>query len=151
MASVYEKILELCQQKGVSPGKMCNDLGYSRNTMTALKNGRSTTIKLDKAQRIAAYFGVSVDYLLGNDTKKEPAADSDGLTARDRRDIARDLEKIMRDLEEQDTLMFDGDPASPEARESIRNALAMGLEYAKKLNKEKYTPKKYRKSKDQEE
>ena len=53
MATVYEKILELCQQKGVTPGKMCNDLGYSRNTMTALKTGRSTTLKLDKSAKIA--------------------------------------------------------------------------------------------------
>lgn len=74
MATVYETILALCQQKGISPGKMCNDLGYSRNTMTALKTGRSTTLKLDKAQRIAEYFGVSVDYLLGNTEEKEQPA-----------------------------------------------------------------------------
>lgn len=43
--------------------------------------------------------------------------------------------------------MFDGDPLTEEATESIRNAMAMALEYAKKVNKEKYTPKKYRKEK----
>ena len=69
MSKVYERILELCQIKGVTPGKMCNDLGYSRSTMTALKSGRSTTFKLEKAQRIAEYFGVSVDYLLGKEEK----------------------------------------------------------------------------------
>lgn len=71
MATVYETILQLCREKGITPGKMCNDLGYSRNTMTALKNGRSTTLKLDKAQRIAEYFGVSVDFLLGIESEKE--------------------------------------------------------------------------------
>lgn len=77
MATVYERILELCQQKGVTPGKMCNDLGYSRNTMTALKTGRSTTLKLDKAQRIADYFGVSVDTLLGNEQREKPLVNGD--------------------------------------------------------------------------
>lgn len=146
MATVYEKILELCQQNGVSPGKMCNDLGYSRNTMTALKNGRSTTIKLDKAQRIAAYFGVSVDYLLGNEKKPAPV-DGDGLTKRDRRDIARDMERMIASIENDATgeIMFDGDPLTDGARETLRNALAMGLEYTKKVNKETYTPKKYKK------
>ena len=52
---------------------------------------------------------------------------------------------MMAELEESGDLMFDGDPASPEALESIRQAMAMALEYAKKVNKEKYTPKKYRK------
>ena len=41
--------------------------------------------------------------------------------------------------------MFDGDPASPEAIESILNAMEIGMEMAKKKNKEKYTPKKYKK------
>lgn len=137
MATVYESILELCQQKGVTPGKMCNDLGYSRNTMTALKTGRSTTLKLDKAQRIADYFGVSVDTLLGNGQKEKPATDSDGLTEADRRDIAIELEQLMNEMTRSGDLMFDGDPATPEAMESLRNALEMGLIYAKKVNKDK--------------
>ena len=41
--------------------------------------------------------------------------------------------------------MFDGDPASPEAIESILNAMEIGMEMAKKKNKGKYTPKKYKK------
>ena len=41
--------------------------------------------------------------------------------------------------------MFDGDPMSDEARDSIMNAIALGLQAAKLKNKEKYTPKKYRK------
>lgn len=103
---------------------------------------------MDKMQKIADYFGVSVDYLLGNEEKPAgPAADGDGLTPKDRRDIARDLEKLMNELEESGDLMFDGDPMSNEAMDSIRNAMAMALEYAKKVNKEKYTPKKYRKEK----
>lgn len=91
---------------------------------------------------LADYFGVSTDYLLGN--KKEPTP-KDELSEKDKRDIARDLETLMEDLENSGDLMFDGDPASPEAVDSIRNAMAMALEYAKKVNKEKYTPKKYKK------
>ena len=151
MSEMYDAIERLCIERGCNITKMCRDLNIPRSVFSELKSGRTKVLSGKYIAPVAEYFGVTADYLLGSGTKKEPAAESDGLTARDRRDIARDLEKIMRDLEEQDTLMFDGDPASPEARESIRNALAMGLEYAKKLNKEKYTPKKYRKSKDQEE
>ena len=45
----------------------------------------------------------------------------------------------------QEGLMFDGDPASPEAIDSILSAMQIGMELAKKKNKEKYTPKKYKK------
>ena len=48
-------------------------------------------------------------------------------------------------IQEKDGLMFDGDPASPEAVESILSAMQIGMEMAKKKNKEKYTPKKYKK------
>ena len=88
--------------------------------------------------RIAAYFGVSTDYLLGKEST--PA-----LTEKDRRDIARDLEDIMAHLETSGDLMFYGDPMSDEARESIRAAMKLGLEAAKVKNKERFTPKKYRK------
>lgn len=51
----------------------------------------------------------------------------------------------MNDLENSGTLMFDGDPMSDEARESMRAAIKLGLEAAKLKNKERFTPKKYRK------
>lgn len=127
---------------------MCKDTGVQPSVMTDLKMGRRQTVKAETAARLAAYFDVSVDYLLGNEEKPAgPAVDGDGLTAKDRRDIARDLEKLMNELEDSGDLMFDGDPMSEEAMDSIRNAMAMALEYAKKVNKEKYTPKKYRKEK----
>ena len=67
------------------------------------------------------------------------------LTEKDRRDIARDLEEMMAHLDSAGDLMFDGDPMSDEARESIRAAMKLGLEAAKLKNKERFTPKKFRK------
>ena len=42
--------------------------------------------------------------------------------------------------------MFDGNPATPEAIDSILSAMEIGMEMAKKKNKEKNTPKKYKKN-----
>ena len=72
MATLYERIDELCRKKGITGGKMCNDLGISRSTMTELRKGRTKTLKLEKASKIAKYFDVSIDYLLGNEQKKNP-------------------------------------------------------------------------------
>jgi transcriptional regulator with XRE-family HTH domain len=99
------------------------------------------TPKGETLSKIADYFGVTTDYLLtGEETKKAPT-----LTKKDERDIARKLDEIMNDLENSGTLMFDGDPMSDEARESMRAAIKLGLEAAKLKNKERFTPKKYRK------
>ena len=51
----------------------------------------------------------------------------------------------MTQLDAGGDLMFDGDPMSDEARESIRAAMKLGLEAAKVKNKERFTPKKHRK------
>lgn len=66
------------------------------------------------------------------------------LKPRDEKDIKEILSNTEQ-LLKQDGLMFDGQPASPEAIDSILSAMQIGMEMAKKKNKEKYTPKKYKK------
>ncbi len=67
------------------------------------------------------------------------------MTHKDEKDISKILEQTKEQLLSQEGLMFDGDPASPEAVDSILAAMQIGMEMAKKKNKEKYTPKKYKK------
>ena len=83
----------------------------------------------------------------GDVSLKDEAPDSSPeLTAKDERDIAKILEQTKEQLLSQEGLMFDGDPASPEAINSILDAMQIGMEMAKKKNKEKYTSKKYKKN-----
>jgi organic radical activating enzyme len=68
------------------------------------------------------------------------------LTRKDEREIEKILDEVRKQLENAEGLMFDGEPASPEAIQSIIDSMRIGLEIAKQRNKQKYTPKKYRKS-----
>ena len=147
MSELYNLIESLCKEKGTNITAMCKAAKISRAPLTELKMGRSKTLSSATLSKIASYFGVSVDYLLGNEEKPAPES-RNGLSIKEQKDIARKLEKMMDELEESGDLMFDGDPASEEAKESIRNALAMGLEYARKVNREKYNPYKNKKKKD---
>ena len=72
MSELYNRIAMLCKQQGISIGKMCNQLGISRGNLTELKMERIKTLKTDNLTKIAVFFNVSVDYLLGNEEK--PAA-----------------------------------------------------------------------------
>lgn len=71
MCTLYESIKSLCDSKGIKGGKMCVDLGISKSTMTDLKSGRRSGISMDTAQKIADYFGVSVDRVLGSEQKEK--------------------------------------------------------------------------------
>ena len=80
MGSLYDTIIALCESKGIKGGKMCTDIGISKGLLTDLKMGRRTGVSAVTAQKIAAYFDVSVGYLLGEEIKKEQPTEFDGLS-----------------------------------------------------------------------
>ena len=62
------------------------------------------------------------------------------------RDVAQKLSETLAMLEEAgDGLMFDGEPLDEETRQLLRASLENQLEMTKRLAKQKFTPKKYRK------
>ena len=138
---MYDIFEQLLQKYGVSAYKVAKETGVTQSTLSDWKRGRSTP-KSENMKKLADYFGVSIDYLM---TGKEDLQEKEPqLKPKDERDIKTILANTEQ-LLKQDGLMFDGDPASPEAIESILSAMQIGMEMAKKKNKEKYTPKKYKK------
>ena len=72
MCKMYGIIEQLCTEKGIKPGRLCSDLGISRGTLGDLKAGRTKKLSSENISKIANYFGVTTDYLLGKDNKKAP-------------------------------------------------------------------------------
>lgn len=72
MGTLYERISLLCAAKGIKGGKMCTDLGISKGMLSDLKMGRRSGISTATAKKIAAYFNVSIEYLLGEEIEKAP-------------------------------------------------------------------------------
>lgn len=73
MGTLYENIISLCTEKGIKGGKMCVDLGISKSLMTKLRDNPARQITSDTAQKIADYFGVSVERVLTGAEKERPA------------------------------------------------------------------------------
>jgi len=67
---MYEIFLKLLEKKGVTVYKVSKSTGIAGSTFTDWKNGRSTP-KQDKLQKIADYFGVTVDYLMNGITDND--------------------------------------------------------------------------------
>ena len=97
MGNLYDNIVDLCKSRGIKGGKMCTDIGISKGLLTDLKMGRRTGVSAVTAQKIAAYFNVSVGYLLGEDAKKEQPTEYDGLSEKKKAFI--DRIKRMSDVE----------------------------------------------------
>jgi len=112
-----------------------------------LEKGKRTNPSLDIIQELANALDTTVDYLLSDDENLTDKVSNkkDNLTDIDKKDIEKSLDATLKQLEEQDGLMLSGNPVDDNDWELIKSAIKNGLEYAKKMNKEKYTPKKYKK------
>lgn len=76
---MYNRIEDLCKNQGINMTQMCKEAGIPRGNLTDLKNGRTAILSTKNLGKISNYFQVSMDYLLGNEQKKEPTTKSDEL------------------------------------------------------------------------
>lgn len=78
----YDLFCELCKKRGVSPTKATVEIGLSRTIGTKWKTTGATP-QGETLSKIADYFGVSVDYLLGNEPKAKTPAETGERTVSD--------------------------------------------------------------------
>ena len=102
MYTIFEELLREHHTTAYQVGKAT---GISTATLTDWKKGRSSP-KADKLQKIADYFGVSVDYLLGKEQKEKPSGQKAGepskielLTRRVEKLPEEDQERIIKILD----------------------------------------------------
>lgn len=74
MSVLYEKIAQLCEDRGINITTLCRESGASRGSLTDLKMGRKQSLSTGTLSKIATYFGVSVSYLLGDGNPTEQPA-----------------------------------------------------------------------------
>lgn len=126
----------VCKRRGVSVNKALIESGAGKQFISNLRRGSEPS--LSKTMVLASYLGVNVDYLFGKTDDDTPQPKEV--------DCSDHLEKLLSELEEKhEGLMFDGQPMDDETRRLLAISLRNSMDLARKMAKEKYTPKKYRK------
>lgn len=77
----YDNFLRLCNDVHKSPSRVILEVGGTKSAITRWKNGSMPTDAT--AKKIADYFDVSVDVLLGRveqEEKEKPTVQDDGLS-----------------------------------------------------------------------
>ena len=145
------RIKELRNKKGVSMRTAAHDLGIPYTTYVNYEHGTREP-NSEMLIKLADYYRTSIDYMIGRDLiASYDATDHQSTPHRQKTDdVGVMIDDILAKMQGQQALMFDGDPLSPEALESIRSAMELGIRAAKLEAKQKYTPKKYRKEKGSE-
>lgn len=138
--SLVKKIRELCKEKKITFAEVERKIGISNGQ---IRRWDSVSPKSETLKNVADYFDVSVDYLLGRTDKKRYY----DLTEKDEQTIQKDLQRMIEGLNNGGYAAFDGgtlDDLDEEDKELMIASLENSLRIAKKLSKQKYTPKKYR-------
>lgn len=144
---MYDIFMQLMEEKGVTAYRVAKDTGITQATLSRWKTGKVSP-SIETLQVLAEYFGVTIDYLMGNahideqtppKTQKAPT-----LNKKDERDIKKKMEEMLDLFNSDDALMFDGEPLDDETRQLLKDSYENQLRMTKALAKEKYTPNKYK-------
>ena len=115
---LYEKIKELGKKNGVSITQIEHDLGFGRGSLSKIDKHRPN---IEKLQKIADYFGITVDQLTGVQTNAQP----EGYYTNE--DTARAAQQLFDDPYLQ--ILFDA------ARDSRPEDLQMAADLLRRLKK----------------
>lgn len=144
MNTLGDRLTYLREKKGWTKTYVAKKLGIK--TMSTYANWEYNLRQPDNEMllKIADLYEVSVDFLLGNKSANNNKVD---FSNKDERDIAKRMDELREDLSSASGLLFNGEPMSEEAKESLLEAMEFGIRLAKKNNK-KFIPKKYRDKED---
>lgn len=138
------RIKTLRKKAKLTQKQIADRLGMGSSNFGHIENDRVIPSSSD-LQKIADILHTSTDYLLGRTDKEETPKHYYTLTDKDERDIAKDLERMMEELDSGASMAFMGEPMDDEDRELLRISLENTLRMSREMAKKKFTPKKYRK------
>lgn len=131
----HTRLKALRENRGLSQKGLGEEIGVSDVMISMYEQGKKNP-SIDTITKMANFFGVSVDYLLGQK-----------LNNKDERDIKKDLDSIMNKVRsgEDGPLHYNGEELDPESLDLFENAMELALRTLKTINKEKYNPNKNKK------
>lgn len=135
---------ELRTQKGLTQAELSKALQVSASSIGMYEQGRREPDN-ETLGRIANFFHVSTDYLLGRTDEPHTTvkgAPSAGLTQKEEREIEQDLEDMINSMA---SAAYESDNGEQEDIEALQATLRAAMIQAKRIAKKKYTPRKYRK------
>ena len=124
--TVFDRVKLLANKQGISIVELEEKLGFGRNSLYSWKTKTPTG---DRLTKVADYFKVSTDYLLGR------TDDKTALSPKEMSDIGQLADRMLDGLESENSVNFYGEPMSDEDKTSLKAALLVALEMNKKRSK----------------
>lgn len=135
---LYEQVKEIAKSKGYSINRLEKELGFARSSISKFNKNVPS---MEKVKQIADLLGVSISEITGEETPNT------GLSEKDEKDIAKDMDNIIRKLKnnEDGPASYDGEPIPEEDIDLLAGQIELMMRRLKPINKEKYNPYKNKK------
>ncbi|WP_044737254.1 helix-turn-helix domain-containing protein [Geobacillus kaustophilus] len=146
--SFPQRLRMLRKAKGLTQEELGRKVNVTKVSISGYESGNRTP-DMDTLKALADALDVSIDYLLGRDNIQPADTTLPALTEKDERDIQKELERIIKGLKTGNGFAafggMDIDELDEEDRELLIASLENSLRLAKRIAKQKFTPKKHRK------
>lgn len=149
MQTLGERLRIARQKSGLRQTQVKDRTNINNKTLSGYENNVSEP-DMNTLAVLTELYGVSYKWLLTGEGEMIPKLNekkSTSLSRKDEIDISKRMAELREDLSSATGLLFDGEPMSDEAKESLLEAMEFGVRLAKKNNK-KYIPNKYRDKED---
>lgn len=139
--SIGERIKNLRKENNLTQVELAKKSNISRSYLADIEKDRYNA-SLDTLKSIASSLNVSLGTIVD-----EPNNNSNELTSKDQNSIQRDLKILMDEFKDgtDGAAYYNGQELTGDDLELIETAMKIALEQIKVKNKDKYTPKKYKK------
>ncbi|WP_405744370.1 helix-turn-helix domain-containing protein [Anaerovibrio slackiae] len=141
--NIGHRIKSLRKYQGLTQKELAEKVHKSPQVISNWERGYTPNITNEDIVNLATALNVKVSDIVSS-SNDDTRADLPPLTPRDERDIAKDLEKMLAEL---DTSAAFGGNLTPDGEdlELLKSSLTQAMTLAKRVAKQKFTPKKYRK------
>lgn len=133
-----DRLKRLRESMGLSQKELTDRLSLNRSTYARYETS-STQPDFDTLNKLADFFGVTTDYILGRTQSKLPE-----LSEQEEIDVAKDLEKIVEGVEGAYSSYEGKTPEEIEDIELFKASLKTSMTLAKRVAKDKFNPNKNR-------
>lgn len=139
---IGNKLNDLLSERGMTVTELARKIDVAPTTIYSIIQRNNKKVDIDVLIKIARVLGVNAEYF--GDVRDNS---DDHLTAKDNRDIARDLDRIMGEIKSGDNgpLYYNGVEIDQVSIGLLQNAIEYALRETKKENKVKYNPTKNKK------
>lgn len=146
MITFGERLKELRKQKKLTQQQLADIFYLNKSSISRYENNGQMP-ENEILQKLADFFEVSIDYLLGRISEQNPPVTEfkPELTKKDKINIEKEAQQMIDNLENADVVEFCGTPADDEDKEFLKMAYERFLSDVRVYNKMKYTPKKFKK------